>query len=95
LKKARCSPNPIAGLIAISSRFYLFTGFFGLPGGLTGGTHSIKTVASAFDAELDYNSLSGLSVGQEASEAFFRLATEQLAEGEICDSLRTKLLNYY
>ena len=54
-----------------------------------------ETVASAFDAELDYNSLSGLSVGQEASEAFFRLATEQLAEGEICDSLRTKLLNYY
>ncbi len=59
-----------------------------------GGSFSIKSVAPALVSEIDYTNLDGITEGMEASDAFMRLATSSLFQGETERALRHALLTY-
>jgi predicted RecB family nuclease len=59
-----------------------------------GGSFSIKSVAPALAPEINYAALEGVAEGMAASDAFIRLATGELDDGETADEIRRSLLAY-
>lgn len=58
------------------------------------GSNSIKVVAPVLAPEVTYDLLEGVADGSAASEALYRLATNQLQSQETITSLRRSLLHY-
>jgi predicted RecB family nuclease len=58
------------------------------------GSFSIKSVAPVLSRDVRYDSLDGVAEGGAASDAFIRIVTGELGEGETSDGLRAQLLKY-
>ena len=58
------------------------------------GSFSIKDVAPVLSRDVRYDSLDGVAEGIAASDAFIRIVTGELGEGETSDGLRSQLLKY-
>jgi hypothetical protein len=58
------------------------------------GSFSIKAVAPALAPEISYSELEGVAEGMAASDAFIRIVTGELSDGETEDMIRKSLLTY-
>jgi hypothetical protein len=58
------------------------------------GSFSIKSVGPTLAPDVDYAGLDGIAKGDEASEAFERLVTDSLKQGETPQQIRKGLLSY-
>jgi hypothetical protein len=58
------------------------------------GSFPRSAVGPTLAPEVDYAGLAGIAKGDEASEAFERLVTDDLKQGETPQQVRTGLLSY-
>jgi predicted RecB family nuclease len=73
-------------LLPVIREHYYHVGF--------GGSFSIKAVGPTLAPDVDYARLEGIAKGDQASEAFERLVTDALKQGETPQQIRKGLLSY-